>query len=104
MRNKALQSIVFHLIALRCDPSAHDSGDARSRWHASLYCSGLQETFTMRRSLLLLPLCLVIALLAGCGNKGPLVLPTHPTATPTTAKPAAPALPATVDSPAAEQY
>jgi len=29
----------------------------------------------MRRSLLLLPLVLVAALLAGCGNKGPLVMP-----------------------------
>ena len=29
----------------------------------------------MRRSLLLPPLCLVVALLAGCGQKGPLVLP-----------------------------
>lgn len=29
----------------------------------------------MRRSLLLLPLAFVVALLAGCGNKGPLVLP-----------------------------
>ncbi|MDQ6646123.1 MAG: lipoprotein [Pseudomonadota bacterium] len=29
----------------------------------------------MRRSLLLLPLCLVVATLAGCGNKGPLVYP-----------------------------
>jgi|GEM_PF-331540 len=29
----------------------------------------------MRRSLLLLPLCTAFALLAGCGNKGPLYLP-----------------------------
>lgn len=29
----------------------------------------------MRRSLLLLPFVVVAALLAGCGNKGPLVLP-----------------------------
>ncbi|HWU76674.1 MAG TPA: lipoprotein [Rhodanobacter sp.] len=29
----------------------------------------------MRRFLLLLPFCLVAAALAGCGNKGPLVLP-----------------------------
>ncbi len=27
----------------------------------------------MRRSLLLLPLAFIVALLAGCGNKGPLV-------------------------------
>jgi len=31
----------------------------------------------MRRPLLL-PLCLVAALLAGCGNKGPLYLPNNP--------------------------
>ena len=32
----------------------------------------------MRRPLLLLPLCLAAALLAGCGNKGPLYLPNNP--------------------------
>ncbi|MBT2144139.1 MULTISPECIES: lipoprotein [unclassified Rhodanobacter] len=58
----------------------------------------------MRRSLLLLPLCLALATLAGCGNKGPLVLPSQPAAASTTVKPAAPALPATVDNPAADQY
>lgn len=42
----------------------------------------------MRRSLLLLPLCTVLALLAGCGNKGPLYMPK---ATPAaTVHPAAP--------------
>lgn len=55
----------------------------------------------MRRSLLLLPLCLVIALLAGCGNKGPLVLPTPPGSASTTASPA---VPATVDDPATTRY
>ncbi|MGN6707209.1 MAG: LPS translocon maturation chaperone LptM [Rhodanobacter sp.] len=53
----------------------------------------------MRRSLLLLPLALVVALLAGCGNKGPLVLPPARTA-PTPPIPAvsapAPATPASV--------
>ena len=44
----------------------------------------------MRRSLLLLPLPFVAALLAGCGNKGPLVLP-----------PPRPTLPASVPAPAA---
>lgn len=29
----------------------------------------------MRRSLLLLPFSFIVAMLAGCGNKGPLVLP-----------------------------
>jgi len=43
----------------------------------------------MRRSLLLLPFCLVVALLAGCGNKGPLTLPpTKPAAPATTPAPA----------------
>ena len=51
----------------------------------------------MRRSLLLLPLCTVFALLAGCGNKGPLYMPkATPAATvhPAAAKPvvAAPAV------------
>jgi predicted small lipoprotein YifL len=49
----------------------------------------------MRRSLLLLPLCSVLALLAGCGNKGPLYLakatPTPAVAAPVQAAPAAPA-------------
>ncbi|GGY31094.1 hypothetical protein GCM10008098_26090 [Rhodanobacter panaciterrae] len=54
----------------------------------------------MRRSLLLLPLCLVVALLAGCGNKGPLTMPpTKPAATSAPAKPAVPATAATVDTP-----
>lgn len=42
----------------------------------------------MRQSLLLLPFCLVVAVLAGCGNKGPLVLPPKPAA-PAHAAPAA---------------
>jgi predicted small lipoprotein YifL len=58
----------------------------------------------MRRSFLLLPFCLAVATLAGCGNKGPLVLPSQPAASSTTVKPAAPALPATVGEPAASQY
>ncbi|MEO7066501.1 MAG: lipoprotein [Rhodanobacter sp.] len=29
----------------------------------------------MRRSILLLPFCFAVATLAGCGNKGPLVMP-----------------------------
>jgi predicted small lipoprotein YifL len=56
----------------------------------------------MRRSVLMLPLCLVVALLAGCGNKGPLTLPTKPAAAP--AQPAAPASAATVAAPADSQY
>jgi predicted small lipoprotein YifL len=44
----------------------------------------------MRRSLLLLPLCTAFALLAGCGNKGPLYMPKPaPAATVQPAKPAA---------------
>lgn len=56
----------------------------------------------MRRSLLLLPLALVVvALLAGCGNKGPLVLPPARTAPPPTPAASAPA-PATPASVAAD--
>ncbi|WP_114241903.1 lipoprotein [Dyella sp. C9] len=55
----------------------------------------------MRRSLLLLPLCAVAALLAGCGNKGPLYIPKATPAT-TPAHPATPATPAaTTANPAA---
>jgi predicted small lipoprotein YifL len=61
--------------------------------------SGLAYTATvpagypdMRRSLLLLPLCTVFALLAGCGNKGPLYMPKPTPAA--TVHPAAPAAPA----------
>lgn len=50
----------------------------------------------MRRSLLLLPLCSVFALAAGCGNKGPLYIPK-----PTPAPAAAPVHPATPAAPAA---
>ena len=43
----------------------------------------------MRRSLLLLPLSLVVATLAGCGNKGPLVYPpTRPVPANSTTAPA----------------
>ncbi|WP_108471253.1 LPS translocon maturation chaperone LptM [Rhodanobacter thiooxydans] len=59
----------------------------------------------MRRSFLLLPFCLAIATLAGCGNKGPLVLPSsQPAAASTMVKPAAPAVPASVGDPAAGQH
>ncbi len=59
----------------------------------------------MRRSLLLLPFCLVAAMLAGCGNKGPLTLPpTRPAAAPAPAKPAAPATASTVGTPANSQH
>ncbi|MDW2981216.1 MAG: lipoprotein [Rhodanobacter sp.] len=58
----------------------------------------------MHRTFLLLPLCLALAALAGCGNKGPLVLPSQPAAASTTVKPATPALPASVDEPTAGQY
>jgi predicted small lipoprotein YifL len=54
---------------------------------------------------LLLPFCLVVAVLAGCGQKGPLTLPpTKPAAASTTAKPAVPATAATVDTPANSQH
>lgn len=48
----------------------------------------------MRRSLLLLPFFLIVAMLAGCGNKGPLVLP------PTRPAPAASAPAALLPAPA----
>jgi predicted small lipoprotein YifL len=43
----------------------------------------------MRRLILLLPLCLVLATLAGCGNKGPLV-PAPPKPQPAKASTVAP--------------
>lgn len=57
----------------------------------------------MRRSLLLLPLCTAFALLAGCGNKGPLYMPkATPAATVKPAQPAAkPATSAAPTTPAA---
>ncbi|KZC23681.1 sugar transporter [Rhodanobacter thiooxydans] len=59
----------------------------------------------MRRSFLLLPFCFAVATLAGCGNKGPLVLPSsQPAAASTTVKPAVPAVPASVGDPAAGQH
>ena len=58
----------------------------------------------MRRSLLLLPLALVVALLAGCGNKGPLVLPPTRPAPPASAPaPVAPAGTSTSAMPATDQ-
>jgi predicted small lipoprotein YifL len=47
----------------------------------------------MRRFILLLPLCLVLATLAGCGNKGPLV-PAPPKPQPAKASTVAPTPPA----------
>ncbi|MFC5581514.1 LPS translocon maturation chaperone LptM [Rhodanobacter terrae] len=55
----------------------------------------------MRRSLLL-PFCLVVATLAGCGNKGPLTLPPARPAAMLPA-PAAPATAASSPLPAARQ-
>ncbi|WP_266168681.1 LPS translocon maturation chaperone LptM [Dyella subtropica] len=53
----------------------------------------------MRRSILLLPLCFVMASLAGCGNKGPLYMPApKPTPTPAAAT-VAPASAATAAAP-----
>ena len=55
----------------------------------------------MRRSILLLPLCVAVAALSGCGNKGPLFMPPKPAA-PAAAKPApAPAPSSTAAAPAA---
>ncbi|MEO6926295.1 MAG: lipoprotein [Rhodanobacter sp.] len=58
----------------------------------------------MRRSLLLLPLALVVALLAGCGNKGPLVLPpTRPVPAASTPAPVTPATASTSAMQATDQ-
>ncbi|WP_233840258.1 lipoprotein [Dyella sp. 2HG41-7] len=52
----------------------------------------------MRRSILLLPTCLAIAAISGCGNKGPLY---YPRAAPAAAHPApAPATSSTATTPA----
>lgn len=46
----------------------------------------------MRRSILLLPSCLAFAALAGCGQKGPLVMPpTRPAVTKAAPTPVVPA-------------
>ncbi|KAA0069648.1 lipoprotein [Rhodanobacter sp. T12-5] len=58
----------------------------------------------MRRTFLLLPFCLAFATLAGCGNKGPLVLPPSRPAPATSAPaPVVPATAATSTTPAANQ-
>lgn len=54
----------------------------------------------MRRSILLLPLCAVMAMLAGCGNKGPLFMPPPKPTTPPTTLPPAPAPASTAATPA----
>lgn len=54
----------------------------------------------MRRLHLLLPLCSALALLAGCGNKGPLYMP-KPTPAPAAAPVAPAAKPTVVPAPAA---
>ncbi|MGO4701874.1 LPS translocon maturation chaperone LptM [Dyella sp. 2RAB6] len=43
----------------------------------------------MRRSILLLPLCVAVAALSGCGNKGPLFMP-PPKPTPANTVPPSP--------------
>lgn len=55
----------------------------------------------MRRSILLLPLCAVLAALSGCGNKGPLFMPPPKPTPASTATPVAPAPAATAATPAA---
>ncbi|WP_426701429.1 LPS translocon maturation chaperone LptM [Rhodanobacter sp. Col0626] len=58
----------------------------------------------MHRSIMLLPFCLVVATLAGCGNKGPLVLPpTRPAPATTAPVPVLPAVAASSAMPAAVQ-
>ncbi|WNL46267.1 lipoprotein [Dyella sp. BiH032] len=55
----------------------------------------------MRRSIPLLLLCVVMAALAGCGNKGPLFMPPPKPTPATTTAPAAPAPASTAATPAA---
>ena len=55
----------------------------------------------MRRSLLLLPVCLAVAALAGCGLKGPLVMPPAKPASAQAPAPAGTALPAPAPADAA---
>ncbi len=57
----------------------------------------------MRRLLLLSASCLALALLAGCGNKGPLVMPTHPASASSAPEPVAPALADPADEPLDDQ-
>jgi predicted small lipoprotein YifL len=59
----------------------------------------------MRRSFLLLPFCLAATMLAGCGQKGPLVLPpTKPVSASSTAKPHTPAPASSVETQDSDQY
>lgn len=55
----------------------------------------------MRRSIPVLLLCVVMAALAGCGNKGPLFMPPPKPTPATTTAPAAPAPASTAATPAA---
>lgn len=57
----------------------------------------------MRRCLLPFACVLVFALLAGCGNKGPLVLPNHPASASSAPQPAASTLPDPADEPIGDQ-
>lgn len=57
----------------------------------------------MRRYLLPFACCLALALLAGCGNKGPLVLPDHPAPAASAPQPAASTLPDPADEPIGDQ-
>jgi len=57
----------------------------------------------MHRSLLLFACCLALALLAGCGNKGPLVLPDHPASSSSAAQADQTVLPDPADEPMSDQ-
>jgi len=104
MRSSALQSIVVTSSPRRAIRARIITGDAAAEPPRLAILRLSPGIPTMRRSFLLLPFCLALAALAGCGNKGPLVLPSQPAAASTTVKPAAPALPASVEEPAAGQY
>ena len=59
----------------------------------------------MRRTLLFLPSCLVVAMLAGCGQKGPLVMPPpKPVPVKATTTTVAPAAAASSAEPATSQH
>jgi predicted small lipoprotein YifL len=92
MRTSALQSIVRLLSSSSRDYCEHHNGMLALQpvRRASLY-STVKLELAMHRSLLLLPLFLAAATLAGCGQKGPLTMPARPATGSTTPRPAAPA-------------
>jgi predicted small lipoprotein YifL len=87
-RSSVAQSIVFILVAAAGDLRRHDNRRPRSRAAGLAILRESTGNPAMSRTLSLLACCLALALLAGCGNKGPLVLPSHPAAASTAPAPA----------------